>query len=779
MKIRSKIFVTFSVGMTLFLLIGIGIVYDFSSENLETRIHDHLETSVRLQADHVETYLEGLEGRLIDFSSDGKVKDCILSIQGLIDPVCNHEELVDHLIQNKLPVAEGLKEVFILSQEGEVIASTVSYSTIGESFVGTKLFEEGLLGPSIGDIVIKEDEQEFSFLVSAPIHKLTGGDESIGIIVGRFDTNRLYEILTNRTGLHSTWESYLVNEELYMISPSRFLDDVVLNKRVDTKNSESCFMEEFQGIQHTNLDLVGFSDYRGIKVIGAHRFIPTTGWCLLVEVDSSDATGPLNQLYLLVLIIIFGMILSAMAISFSIGSMISQPIQKLSRAMKKVEEGDLSINIDLPLDDEIGVLAHSFMKMTESIQTARFDLDKKVVTQTSAISEQKQKLMDQQQAILNILEDVAEEKERAESLTLDLQKFKLAVENTSDLIIITDPQTRILHANPSLSAITGHNIKGTLGKRLQELWGDKVTQEKYDEMFMSLKDKKERVNDEITALRKDGTEFEMAVNMSPILNADGKVEFIVVITRDITKEKKIDTMKTEFISLASHQLRTPLSSMRWFCEMLLDGDAGELNEEQLEFVGNINDSNQRMITLVNALLNISRIESGRIIVDPEPTNLKELIEEVIKELKPKIETRHHQIILSIHEKLGEVNIDPKLVGEVYKNLLTNAIKYTPDHGEINVFVSLKDDVIISQVSDTGYGIPQEDLNNVFKKFFRSANIVEFDTDGTGLGLYLTKAIVESSGGDIYVESEVDKGTSFFFTLPKEGMKKKEGAVKLS
>jgi len=779
MKIRSKIFITFSVGMTLFLLIGVSIVYNFSSENLETEIHDHLETSVRLKVDHVETYVEGLEGRLFDFSSDGKVKDCTLSIQGLIEPVCSNEEFVNHLVEDKLPVTEGLKEIFILSQEGAVIATTDSYSTIGESFSGTKLFEEGLLRPSVGDIVIKENEQEFSFLVSAPIHELTGGDEVIGVIVGRFDTARLYEILTNRAGLHSTWESYLVNEDLYMLSPSRFLDDVVLTQRVDTENAELCFSEEFHGVQHTSLDLGEFLDYRGFEVIGAHRYIPATGWCLLVEVDSSDTTAPLSQLYLLVLIIVFGMILSAMAISFSIGSMISQPIQKLSRAMKKVEEGDLTTNIDLALDDEIGVLARSFMKMTESIQLARLDVDEKVMSHTSDISEQKQKLMDQQQAILNILEDVEEEKERAESLTIDLQKFKLAVENTSDLIMITDPQTRILHANPSLSGITGHNIKDTLGKRLQELWGDKVTQEKYDEMFTILKDKKERVKDEVTAIRKDGTEFEMAVNMSPILNADGKVEFFVVITRDITKEKKIDAMKTEFISLASHQLRTPLSSMRWFCEMLLDGDAGELNEEQLEFVGNINASNQRMITLVNALLNISRIESGRIIIDPEPTNLKELIEEVIKELKPKIETRHHQIIVSIHEKLGEVNIDPKLVGEVYKNLLTNAIKYTPDHGEINVFVSLKDDVIISQVSDTGYGIPQEDLNNVFKKFFRSANIVEFDTDGTGLGLYLTKAIVESSGGEIYVESEVDKGTSFFFTLPKEGMKKKEGAVKLS
>lgn len=388
---------------------------------------------------------------------------------------------------------------------------------------------------------------------------------------------------------------------------------------------------------------------------------------------------------------------------------------------------------------------------------------------------------EQQEAILNVLEDVEEEKNRSESLAKDLEKFRLAVENSSDHIVITSPDGTILFANNAVEKITGFSAKEIIGRKAGsgDLWGGTMGAKFYEKLWSEIKINRKTFLGEFGNHRKNGEKYTAYASIYPVLDKNKTVQFFVDIERDITHEKEVDRMKNEFISLASHQLRTPLSAMKWFSEILLHGDVGQLSGEQQEMVNNIYQSNERMIQLVNSLLNISRIESGRIIIDPVPTDLGGLVNEVVKELKNKIDAKKQKLVINIDNDLPKINLDPKLIGEVYKNLLTNAVKYSPEGGEIKVNIIRRGEEIISEVTDTGYGIPLTEQNKIFKKFFRGTNIVKIETDGTGLGLYLTKAIIDSSGGKIWFESRQGGGSTFKFSLNLAGVAPKKGEVSLT
>lgn len=394
------------------------------------------------------------------------------------------------------------------------------------------------------------------------------------------------------------------------------------------------------------------------------------------------------------------------------------------------------------------------------------------------IIKQNEELEKTKRVMLNVLEDVQEERSRAESLASELEKFKIALDGTSDHVVITDSNGIALYANAGLERITGFSPEEVLGKKVgtKELWGGKMSPEFYEDLWRTIKVEKKPFVGEITNKRKDGTPYQALSSISPIMNKHGVLEFFIGIERDITKEKEIDSAKTEFVSLASHQLRTPLSAINWYTEMLLSEDAGAITDMQREYLGEVSRGSRRMVELVNALLNVSRIELGTFAVQPEPTDVVELARDVINELKSKILEKKLRIEEVYAENLPKMMVDPKLTRIVFQNLLTNAVKYTPEEGKISISIAMSADetMFTIAVSDTGYGIPKEDQSRIFTKLFRASNIREKETDGTGLGLYIIKSIIEHSGGTVTFESEEGKGTTFTLTLPVSGMRPQEG-----
>lgn len=362
----------------------------------------------------------------------------------------------------------------------------------------------------------------------------------------------------------------------------------------------------------------------------------------------------------------------------------------------------------------------------------------------------------------------------------DLQRFKLAVENASDHIIITDKEGFIVYANKSVERITGFSNNEIIGKKAgsKDLWGGLMGKSFYDGMWDIIKNKKEPFYGEIKNRRKDGSEYYAYLSVSPVLDKRGEVQFFVGIERDMTREKEIDKAKTEFVSLASHQLRTPLSAISWYTEMLLNGDAGEINEKQKEYLNEVYYGNQRMIDLVNALLNVSRIEMGSFIVEPEEVDVVTLFNSVVLELKQKIEQKRLNVVTNFSKNFPKLFLDKKLMRIILQNIFSNAVKYTQEMGTISIGAKVESGFLEVEVKDNGFGIPKDEQVKIFDKLFRATNVREKETDGTGLGLYIVKSILDHSGGSISFESVENEGTTFVVKIPSTGMSKKDGERQL-
>jgi signal transduction histidine kinase len=239
-----------------------------------------------------------------------------------------------------------------------------------------------------------------------------------------------------------------------------------------------------------------------------------------------------------------------------------------------------------------------------------------------------------------------------------------------------------------------------------------------------------------------------------------------MVVQSFEKVAMANRMKTEFVSIASHQLRSPLSALKWSLNLLLSGRLGKLEGKQLEYAEIIREGNERMIKLVNDLLNVSRIDEGRIILNKEYLDLPELIQGITREVKSYALANNVEIHFEGKDSALKVFADKQYIEMVLGNLVDNAIRYIPQKGKVTlVLKKVNNRFARVEVKDNGVGIPEEEQKNIFHKFFRSRNALRHRTEGSGLGLYVAKSFIEMHGGKISFTSQEGKGTTFWFDLP--------------
>lgn len=422
--------------------------------------------------------------------------------------------------------------------------------------------------------------------------------------------------------------------------------------------------------------------------------------------------------------------LLALSVAYLLTHYINKRIRLLLDASKQVSKGNYHVQLQVDTQDELGRLAVSFNSMTAQLAQNHTSL-----------------------------------RQHAKDLAQSVQRFELVSRAVNEAIYERELEKGSLSWGKGVSSVFGyHNTKQTT----IDWWTDRIHP-----------DDAEEVNDSLSAsIRRRAAKwqheyrFRRATGQYVYCQDRGFIEYknrqpirMVGSMIDITRQKELDRAKDEFISVASHQLRTPLGSIRWNLELLLTSGK-KLSKDVHDYADEAYNSTLRMLGLVSDLLSVARIEQNRVKDIPDKTDLSEIVLMAVNEMKPIAQQRRVPIdTTSLRKREAVVNIDPKRFREVIQNLLSNAVKYTEPKGRVSIHLETRAKDFVISIADNGIGIPLEDHRNLFNKFFRASNVTITDTEGSGLGLYVVKSYIESWGGHIWFDSVVGKGTTFYVTIP--------------
>ncbi len=360
------------------------------------------------------------------------------------------------------------------------------------------------------------------------------------------------------------------------------------------------------------------------------------------------------------------------------------------------------------------------------------------------------------EALLNILEDTEEARQRAEE---EREKTLTIIDNFVDALLVVDAQGLIQMVNNRAREVFGLD-SSIEGRALVELV-------KHPQLKPAL----EIILDgrKIKIVKRGGFEageglfFE--VSTVPLVQSEEVISYLIVF-HDVSRERLVQRMKTEFVSIAAHQLRTPLSAIKWSLRILLDGEEGKLTKKQKKLMEKTYSSNQKMISLVNDLLNVSRIEEGRFLYDLEEVDLKETIKGVIEAVLGAAKRKKLKIVFHGDKKsYPAIKADREKITLAIQNIVDNAVKYSPGGKQIEISLEADGGFLLVSVRDNGIGIPRSQQSRVFQRFFRAGNAIGQETEGTGLGLFISRNVIEAHRGRIWFESQEGQGTTFYFTLP--------------
>jgi len=520
MKIAHKVSISFfAIAMTI-TFVAMALFYTMVKNDLQNAVREHLQMTATSKMAHVETFLLKHEDEAELMAMSNSVKDTLKTVvAGGPDSEKFRKKMIRELKRN-LQAQPHFYEIFILAPDGKIIIST-DESHVGLDGSTDDYFLEGQTAPYIKDAHYSEEMKKKLIIIAVPIRDNASG-ELLGVLVVRMGFSGLHKITTDKTGLGETGDVYIVNRYGYMITPSRFLKDTFLKQKVDTLNFRKSRLHISKGrVLKEELEVVSaFPDYRGVKVLGAHEYLPRMKWVLLAEMEEKEALAVLDKLKLLfVIVTIFILVITALA-SAIISQVIARRISKLHKGLEIVGGGNLDHKIGIDTKDEVGEFSMAFDAMTERLKrtTASIDSLNRVILDREKITE---------------------------SLRISERKFKDLAETIADWIWEVDEDGVYTYTSPMVKNILGYESDEVLGKtmfdlmpveearRVSKFFEEKVVRK---EPFYGL----QNIN-----LHKDGYFVAMEMSAKPVFDKEGQLIGYRGVVRDITARRKAEKVMEE------------------------------------------------------------------------------------------------------------------------------------------------------------------------------------------------------------------------------------------
>ncbi len=625
-------------------------------------------------------------------------------------------------------------ETLKVSQIHVVASDDYSDASQSESY-RTAIRGEAYIGP-----VYASDKFIPSLVVALPIQYAP--DKIAGVVEAKLSLQEVWNILDGINAGYSG-QVYLVDAGGLLISHGD-IQKVLKYNLLGRKAVEKVIIQRKPVVGLDAEDIYVNENNQRVYVVGLP--LDLVKWGVFVEapinnrIKYSGIILGVVTAWLLVVLFINAVILARVFLDLKKGrEQLKQEVEKRTKELKELDR-----------------VAKLLVKRDLELTSANSELDKKI-----------KELEESKSSLIKALKDVQDARKKSDE---EKNKTLAIVSNFTDPIIVLDKFNRINLVNPSAERIFGLSPE-CIG--MPVAGGENFSLENFKSVIkaeFSIEKKAKNESDgalvEEVRIKHGEQDLTYKVLTVRIYGEEREYYGFMKIFYDLTREKMIDRMKSEFISIAAHQLRTPLSAIKWIIKMVLDEDAGKLNDEQKDLLSKGYQSNERIITLVNDLLDVSRIEEGRFGYNFTNSDFQEVLDLAMDSCEKLISKNHLKFILKKQADLPKIYMDKERVSLVLQNLLENSIKYTPEYGTIELGAEIaKNNFLRIWVKDNGVGIPDSDKAKLFSKFFRASNVMRMETEGTGLGLFIAKNIVERHGGTISIASEEGRGTQASFTLP--------------